>query len=146
MDTICANFGWPNADVFGAQRRPGATTVSYHGGSRTVLPEGVLPQRLHQEPEATRALLQHARCLSLRRHFRTLPGRKDREGRLLAHARGQEQPRHDRRQTWLDGYGGDPDCSPSRQGNGFLIPTPTPLPPCASAICGVAPLPTMPIP
>jgi cytochrome c peroxidase len=27
------------------------------------------------------------------------------------------------------------------QGNEFLIPTPTPLPPCASAICGVAPLP-----
>jgi len=34
----------------------------------------------------------------------------------------------------------DPNCSPSRQGNNFLIPTP-PLPPCASAICGVAPLP-----
>jgi cytochrome c peroxidase len=33
----------------------------------------------------------------------------------------------------------------STQGNNFLIPTP-PLPPCASAICGVAPLPTMPIP
>ena len=30
----------------------------------------------------------------------------------------------------------DPNCSPSRQGNGFLIPTPT-LPVCASAICGV---------
>lgn len=27
------------------------------------------------------------------------------------------------------------------QGNEFLIPTPSPLPPCASAICGVAPLP-----
>jgi cytochrome c peroxidase len=31
------------------------------------------------------------------------------------------------------------------QGNGFLISTP-PLPACASAICGVAPLPTTPIP
>jgi cytochrome c peroxidase len=31
------------------------------------------------------------------------------------------------------------------QGNEFLIPTP-PLPPCASAICGAAPLPTKPIP
>ena len=31
------------------------------------------------------------------------------------------------------------------QGNAFLIPTP-PLPPCASAICEVPPLPTMPIP
>jgi cytochrome c peroxidase len=31
------------------------------------------------------------------------------------------------------------------QGNNTLIPTP-PLPPCASAICGVAPLPTKPIP
>jgi cytochrome c peroxidase len=39
----------------------------------------------------------------------------------------------------------DPNCSPSRQGNGLLIPTPT-LPPCASAICNVAPLPSQPIP
>ena len=39
----------------------------------------------------------------------------------------------------------DPNCSPSRQGNGSLIPTPQ-LPACASAICGVAPLPTQPIP
>jgi len=31
------------------------------------------------------------------------------------------------------------------QGNDFLIPTP-PLPPCPAAICGLAPLPTMPIP
>src|SRR5258708_1655115 len=38
-----------------------------------------------------------------------------------------------------------PNCSPSRQGNGSLIPTP-PLPPCASAICGVAPVPNPPIP
>jgi cytochrome c peroxidase len=35
----------------------------------------------------------------------------------------------------------DPNCSPSRQGNNSLIPTPSPLTPCASAICGVAPLP-----
>jgi hypothetical protein len=34
----------------------------------------------------------------------------------------------------------DPNCSPARQGNDFLIPTP-PLPPCASAICNVAPTP-----
>jgi cytochrome c peroxidase len=39
----------------------------------------------------------------------------------------------------------DANCSPSRQGNGSLIPTP-PLPPCAPAICDVAPLPTAPIP
>jgi cytochrome c peroxidase len=38
----------------------------------------------------------------------------------------------------------DPNCSPSRQGNGELIPTP-PLPPCASAVCGVAPVPIPPI-
>ncbi len=31
------------------------------------------------------------------------------------------------------------------QGNNTLIPTQT-LPPCASAVCGVAPLPTTPIP
>jgi hypothetical protein len=39
----------------------------------------------------------------------------------------------------------DPNCSPSRQGNGTLIPTP-PLPPCAPEICGVAPVPNPPIP
>jgi cytochrome c peroxidase len=39
----------------------------------------------------------------------------------------------------------DPNCSPSRQGNGELIPTP-PLPPCASAVCGVEPVPSPPIP
>jgi cytochrome c peroxidase len=38
----------------------------------------------------------------------------------------------------------DPNCSPSRQGNASLIPTPT-LPPCGSDICGVAPLPSKPI-
>ena len=31
--------------------------------------------------------------------------------------------------------------SASTQGNELLIPTPDPLPPCASEICGVAPLP-----
>jgi cytochrome c peroxidase len=35
--------------------------------------------------------------------------------------------------------------SAKTQGNQYLIPTP-PLPTCASAICGVAPLPTKPIP
>src|SRR6201998_4640318 len=39
----------------------------------------------------------------------------------------------------------DPNCSPSRQGNGELIPTP-PLPPCASAICDGTPVPSPPIP
>jgi cytochrome c peroxidase len=39
----------------------------------------------------------------------------------------------------------DPNCSPARQGNASLITTP-PLPACASAICGVPPLPTMTIP
>jgi len=39
----------------------------------------------------------------------------------------------------------DPNCSPSRQGNGSLIPTP-PLPPCGSDICGVSPVPNPPIP
>src|SRR6266446_1449603 len=39
----------------------------------------------------------------------------------------------------------DPNCSASRQGNGALIPTP-PLPSCASAICGVPPVPSPPIP
>jgi cytochrome c peroxidase len=40
----------------------------------------------------------------------------------------------------------DPNCSPSRQGNANIVPVPLPLTPCASAICGVAPLPTTTIP
>jgi cytochrome c peroxidase len=39
----------------------------------------------------------------------------------------------------------NPNCSPSTQGNDSLIPTP-PLPPCGSDICGVAPVPSPPIP
>src|ERR1700756_363392 len=39
----------------------------------------------------------------------------------------------------------DPNCSPSRQGNDVLIPTP-PLPSCAPGICEVEPLPSQPIP
>jgi cytochrome c peroxidase len=39
----------------------------------------------------------------------------------------------------------DPNCSPSRQGNGSLIPTP-PLPSCASVICSVPPFPSPSIP
>jgi cytochrome c peroxidase len=31
--------------------------------------------------------------------------------------------------------------SAATQGNEFLIPAPQPLPPCASAVCGVQPLP-----
>jgi cytochrome c peroxidase len=31
--------------------------------------------------------------------------------------------------------------SAATQGNGLLIPAPNPLPPCAAAICGVAPTP-----
>jgi cytochrome c peroxidase len=38
----------------------------------------------------------------------------------------------------------NPNCSPSTQGNGSLIPTP-PLPPCAPTICNVPPVPSMPI-
>jgi hypothetical protein len=36
--------------------------------------------------------------------------------------------------------------SASTQGNETLIATPEPLPPCAAAICGVAPVPSSPIP
>ena len=48
--------------------------------------------------------------------------------------------------TCMTGAPGTANASASTQGNDSLIPTPTPLPPCASAICGVAPFPTMPIP
>ena len=86
------------------------TTEAGTDQERSVLPEGVLSQRLHQEPEAARTFLQHARhqfCLP--GHFRTLPGRNDREGDLLADERGPEQSRHDDGYARLDGQGGGPN-------------------------------------
>ena len=54
------------------------TTEARH--REALLPEGVLSQRLHQELEAARTFLQHARHqLCLPGHFWTLPGRNDRE-------------------------------------------------------------------
>ena len=61
LEKICANCRRPNADVFGAQCSYDAGTVPNHRGARALLSEGVLSQRLHQEPEATRPFLQHAR-------------------------------------------------------------------------------------
>jgi len=47
--------------------------------------------------------------------------------------------------TCMTGVPGTANASASTQGNDSLIPTP-PLPPCASAICGVAPFPSPAIP
>ena len=44
--------------------------------ARTLFSEKVLPQRLHQEPEAARPLLQHARRVSNECNLRELPGRE----------------------------------------------------------------------
>src|SRR6266699_2345694 len=46
--------------------------------------------------------------------------------------------------TCTTGTPGSANASASTQGNDSLIPTP-PLPPCASAVCGVAPVPNPPI-
>jgi cytochrome c peroxidase len=46
--------------------------------------------------------------------------------------------------TCKTGVPGTADFSASTQGNDSLIPTP-PLPPCATAVCGVAPFPSPPI-
>ena len=61
LDTVCTECRRPDAGVYGAQRGHDTATVSHHRGARALLPEGVLPQWLHQEPEAARTLLQHAR-------------------------------------------------------------------------------------
>src|SRR5439155_2623196 len=97
VETICTHYRRPNAGVFGTQCGYDAATVSHHRGAWTLLSEGVLSQRLHQEPEATRPLLQHTRRkgICVRRHFRTLLGRNDRKSQLLAQARSAEQHRHD---------------------------------------------------
>ena len=52
--------------VHGARRGVDTAAMSHHRGPRSLLSEGVLSQRLPQEPEATRPFLQHARqvCVS----------------------------------------------------------------------------------
>ena len=82
----------PSADDDGARCGADTAAVPDHRGrpgrrereADTVLPEGVLPQRLHQEPEATRPFLQHARRVSdwicVSGHVGTLPGGNRRKG------------------------------------------------------------------
>src|ERR1700730_1619291 len=79
MGTVCPNQRRPNADVDGAQCGDDTAAVSYHRGARTLFPERVLPQWLHQKPQAAGALLQYARCVSVQGDLGTLSGRKDRK-------------------------------------------------------------------
>jgi len=89
---LTAKCKWPRRAM-----RHGTATVSPLRRP-ALLPKGVLSQWLHQEPETTRPLLQHARRRGIA--FKVTSGtarQKDRKSRLLAHARGHEQPRHDNR-------------------------------------------------
>src|SRR6201987_4421242 len=123
MDIACTDVRWPDADVNGTRCGHDAKTMSHDRGARTLFPEGVLSQRLHQEPEATRPFLQHARRLCLQRHIRALPAGNDGESGLLADARGPEQYRHDDRQSWFDGSGGESDCGVPADTDGRLYHT-----------------------
>src|SRR3979409_589386 len=96
--------------------------MSYYRGAWSLLPEGVLSQWLHQEPEAARPFLQYAGRVSVQRHVGKLPGGKDGKGGLLAHARGPGQPRHDRWEARLDGSGGEPDRSIHANADGRFQP------------------------
>ena len=80
--TVRANCRRPDAGVDCARCGHDAAAVShYRGRTGTLFPEGVLSQRLYQEPEATRPLLQYARQVCVPGHFRTLPARDDRKSR-----------------------------------------------------------------
>ena len=105
LDIIGAGGRRPDAGDDGAQCGHDTGTVPHHRGrpADPVLPEGVLSQRLRQEPEATRPFLQHARRVCGESDVGKLPGGHDGKGGLLAHARGPEQHRHDGREPRLDG-------------------------------------------
>ena len=47
--------------TIGAQCGHDTSAMPHHRSARSILPERILSQRLHQEPEATSPLLQHAR-------------------------------------------------------------------------------------
>jgi cytochrome c peroxidase len=87
--------GRSSPDDDGAQCGDDTAAVPDHRGGdwAALLPEGVLPQWLHQEPEATGPFLQHTRRVSVPCHIRTLPGRDSRKSHLLADGRGPEQHR-----------------------------------------------------
>src|SRR5205814_7371978 len=92
--------GRTNAGYDAARWGAGPTAMPDHrgrpGGSEranTVFPEGVLPQRLHQEPEATGALIQYTRLsakpereynLCVPCHVRSLPAGNRGKGDMLA--------------------------------------------------------------
>src|SRR2546422_9567733 len=85
VDPVRPDFRRPIPGLDSAQCGHGADTVPDHRGARgarRVLPEGVLPQRLHQEPQAARPLLQHARPVRLPGDVRALPARHDRKREL----------------------------------------------------------------
>ena len=103
LDSICVQCRRPNASGHGARCGHGAASVQEHRSARAVLPEGVLPQRLHQEPETTRPLLQHARRVPIPRPVRGVSGRNGGKGELLARARGHGECRYDNRYARSDG-------------------------------------------
>src|SRR5271169_553162 len=101
MAIACADFRRPSSDDDRAQCGADTAAVPHHRGRPgrrerqpdTVLPEGVFSQWLHQEPEAARPFLQHARRASawwiwVSRHVGTLPVGNYGKGDLLADARG----------------------------------------------------------
>src|SRR5580704_4288655 len=109
LDTVRIDFGRPDANSYGARCGHGTATVPNYRGAGPLLPEGVLPQWLHQEPETTRPLLQRARRVPVPRPVRGVPGRNRGKGELLARARGHGKSRHDSRQARLNGCGGESD-------------------------------------
>src|SRR5260370_22084359 len=134
MAIACGVGGRPNAGDDGAGCGADTAAMPDHRGGEgeTVLPEGVLPQRLHQEPEATGALLQYARLpndpgggeLCVPCYVGALPAGNSGKGDLLAATRGPEQPRHDDRCPRLYGYGGEPN--PSLPANAYRRLQPDP--------------------
>ena len=103
LEAICADCRRANASSYIARRGLDPAAMPHHRSPRSLLPEGVLSQRIPEELEAGRTFLQHARQVCVPRYFRTLSSGNDRESRLLAYARGAEQYRYDQRQSRLDG-------------------------------------------
>src|SRR5260370_41207968 len=58
LEAIRANGRRPNASGYGARRGIDTATMYYYRSPRGLLPEGILSQRLHEEPQASRPVLQ----------------------------------------------------------------------------------------
>ena len=122
LDTVGPECRRP-VQVMARNAAADTATVSHHRGAGPTF--RVLPQWLHQEPEAARALLPYTRDLYPFDVPPALPGEERPKEVDCWPGRRSARPRLRPRQSRLDGSGGEPDRRvPAGLTDGFTTPYP----------------------